>query len=161
MKQFLGGTSSPATSSYEPMATSLPVTAVSSPVAQAAPASAVAEQISGGPVEKPAVPVAEATVPTRVAAPAAQGGNVDREGLTTDLVNLVSERTGYPADMLGLEQDVEADLGIDSIKRVEIFGAFQNQLPPALVAKLSEHTEDLTRIRTLKGWIDAVMDSTS
>jgi len=60
--------------------------------------------------------------------------------------------------MLGLEQDVEADLGIDSIKRVEIFGAFQNQLPPAVVAKLSEHAEDLTRIRTLKGWIDAVLE---
>ena len=42
------------------------------------------------------------------------------------LLDLVSERTGYPTDMLGLDQDLEADLGIDSIKRVEILGAFQN-----------------------------------
>ncbi len=52
------------------------------------------------------------------------------EALTRSLLGLVSERTGYPTEVLGLEQDMEADLGIDSIKRVEIFGAFQNHLPP-------------------------------
>ena len=31
------------------------------------------------------------------------------------------------SDMLKLDQDLEADLGIDSIKRVEILGAFQAQ----------------------------------
>ncbi|MEW6167478.1 MAG: beta-ketoacyl synthase N-terminal-like domain-containing protein, partial [Pseudomonadota bacterium] len=41
------------------------------------------------------------------------------------LLGLVAERTGYPEDMLGLEADLEAELGIDSIKRVEILGAFQ------------------------------------
>lgn len=44
----------------------------------------------------------------------------------TELVlSLVSERTGYPPEMLGLDQDMEADLGIDSIKRVEILGGIQ------------------------------------
>jgi hypothetical protein len=45
--------------------------------------------------------------------------------LTALLLQVVSERTGYPEQMLGLDQDLEADLGIDSIKRVEIFGALR------------------------------------
>jgi hypothetical protein len=40
------------------------------------------------------------------------------------VLHLVSERTGYPIEMLGLDLDLEAELGIDSIKRVEILGAF-------------------------------------
>jgi Phosphopantetheine attachment site len=40
-----------------------------------------------------------------------------------DLLNAVSERTGYPLDMLKEDALLEADLGIDSIKTVEIFGS--------------------------------------
>ncbi len=43
----------------------------------------------------------------------------------------MSERTGYPAEMLGLDADLEGDLGIDSIKRVEIAGTFTQGLRPA------------------------------
>jgi len=43
------------------------------------------------------------------------------------LLDLVSDRTGYPIEMLGLDLDLEADLGIDSIKRVEILGTFQQR----------------------------------
>jgi len=45
--------------------------------------------------------------------------------VTTALLAVVSEKTGYPVEMLDLALDMEADLGIDSIKRVEILGAFQ------------------------------------
>lgn len=37
---------------------------------------------------------------------------------------------------------MEADPGIDSIKRVEILGAFQNHLPPGVAARIQESTED-------------------
>ena len=51
--------------------------------------------------------------------------------MTQKLLQIVSERTGYPPEMLDLDLDIEADLGIDSIKRVEILGAFQRAcLPP-------------------------------
>ncbi|MGI9658319.1 MAG: beta-ketoacyl synthase N-terminal-like domain-containing protein, partial [Gaiellaceae bacterium] len=40
----------------------------------------------------------------------------------TLLREIVSERTGYPTEMLDLDLDLEADLSIDSIKRVEILG---------------------------------------
>ena len=43
------------------------------------------------------------------------------------LLAIVSERTGYPIDMLDTSLDLEADLGIDSIKRVEIVSALQQR----------------------------------
>ena len=46
------------------------------------------------------------------------------EQIEARLLDVVSERTGYPTDMLSLDADLEGDLGIDSIKRVEIAGTF-------------------------------------
>lgn len=47
------------------------------------------------------------------------------------VLSVVSEMTGYPADMLRLDMNLETDLGIDSIKRVEILSAIQRSLPQA------------------------------
>src|SRR3546814_15981185 len=65
-----------------------------------APAVAAAPQVSV------TVNVASAAAPT-----------IDYAGTLTALV---AERTGYPIEMLAFDADLEADLGIDSIKRVEI-----------------------------------------
>ncbi|WP_322042160.1 SDR family NAD(P)-dependent oxidoreductase [Paraburkholderia sp. J67] len=43
------------------------------------------------------------------------------EAFKEHLLQAVSERTGYPVEMLDPDAHMEADLGIDSIKRVEIF----------------------------------------
>src|SRR5205085_649910 len=64
------------------------------------------------------------------------------------------DRTGYPREMLGLDQDMEAELGIDSIKRVEILGALQKKLPETMVTSIKEQMESLTRIKTLNGMVD-------
>jgi NAD(P)-dependent dehydrogenase (short-subunit alcohol dehydrogenase family)/acyl carrier protein len=45
------------------------------------------------------------------------------------LLNTVSQLTGYPVEMLALDMDIEADLGIDSIKRVEILSALEEKMP--------------------------------
>lgn len=67
----------------------------------------------------------------------------------TLVLGIVSERTGYPAEMLALEADLEADLGIDSIKRVEILGALRKTLPPALAADVQARMEQFTKARSL------------
>ena len=61
------------------------------------------------------------------------------------LLGQVSKRTGYPREMLALEFDMEGDLGIDSIKRVEILGELQalGVVPEAV------DMERLSRCRTL------------
>jgi acyl transferase domain-containing protein/NADP-dependent 3-hydroxy acid dehydrogenase YdfG len=45
------------------------------------------------------------------------------------LLDVVSEKTGYPVEMLDLSMMMEADLGIDSIKRVQILSAVQDRVP--------------------------------
>jgi len=45
------------------------------------------------------------------------------EQFRKDLIAAVAERTGYPVEMLKEDALLEADLGIDSIKTVEIFGS--------------------------------------
>jgi acyl carrier protein len=49
--------------------------------------------------------------------------------LPTLMLGVVAEKTGYPAEMLTLDMDLEGDLGVDSIKRVEILSAVQEQAP--------------------------------
>ena len=39
------------------------------------------------------------------------------------MLAIVAEQTGYPAEMLDLDLDLEADLGIDTVKQAEMFAA--------------------------------------
>ncbi len=38
------------------------------------------------------------------------------------MINFVVEQTGYPPEVVELDADLEADLGIDSIKKAQLFG---------------------------------------
>jgi acyl transferase domain-containing protein len=67
----------------------------------------------------PKVPVA-APVPSAPAKPAAKGDPVKERVLA-----LVAEKTGYPVDMLDLDLDLEADLGVDTVKQAEVFAAIR------------------------------------
>ena len=96
-------------------------------------------------------PVAAAASP---AAPASDAVPVSHGDLRHRLVAIVGERTGYPPEMLGLDLNIEADLGIDSIKRVEILGAFQRACPASLQRRLQDAMESLSRIKTLRGILD-------
>ena len=49
--------------------------------------------------------------------------------MTPKLLGVVSDRTGYPSEMLTMDMELESDLGIDSIKRVEILSAMQDLVP--------------------------------
>ncbi len=37
------------------------------------------------------------------------------------MLEIVAEKTGYPKDMLDLDLDLEADLGVDTVKQAEMF----------------------------------------
>ncbi|WED28075.1 phosphopantetheine-binding protein [Vibrio sp. DW001] len=108
-----------------------------------------------------------AKVSPSIGAPAsAQTNGLTAEQVQGTMLEVVADKTGYPTEMLDLAMDMEADLGIDSIKRVEILGTVQDQLPslPEL------NPEDLAECRTLGEIVDymnsklssvAVVDSTS
>ena len=54
------------------------------------------------------------------AKPAVDGGSVKERVLA-----LVAEKTGYPVDMLDLDLDLEADLGIDTVKQAEVMATIR------------------------------------
>jgi acyl transferase domain-containing protein/NAD(P)H-dependent flavin oxidoreductase YrpB (nitropropane dioxygenase family)/NAD(P)-dependent dehydrogenase (short-subunit alcohol dehydrogenase family) len=81
---------------------------------------------------------------------------VDHDDLVRKLVQVVSERTGYPRELLDLDLNTEADLGIDSIKRVEILGAFQRLCLPGNSRATHAMMEQLTKARTLRAIVDSM-----
>ena len=50
------------------------------------------------------------------------GAGVDMDAVCTALREAFAERTGYPLELIEADLDLEADLGIDSVKRVEVVG---------------------------------------
>lgn len=134
---------------------------------QAGTMAKMAAPLPPSPIAPSPAPAAPMPVPTPQAAPpvppvvgstAGSGeSSITPDSLIPQLLELVSDRTGYPAEMLGLDQDLEAELGIDSIKRVEILGALQKTLPPDLGAALQIQMEQLTRTKTLNGVVDQIL----
>ena len=43
------------------------------------------------------------------------------------VVSIVAEMTGYPPDLLDLDLDLEADLGVDTVKQAEVFAAVRER----------------------------------
>jgi acyl transferase domain-containing protein/NAD(P)-dependent dehydrogenase (short-subunit alcohol dehydrogenase family) len=89
-------------------------------------------------------------------------GKATLEELQAQLLHLVSERTGYPESMLGLDLDLEADLGIDSIKRIEILGTFMSTAASSSRTELEGEMDGLASLRTLRDinrWIGERIDT--
>ncbi|MEH2403294.1 beta-ketoacyl synthase N-terminal-like domain-containing protein [Nostoc sp.] len=72
------------------------------------------------------------------------GATIDIVDLDKNLLAITSDKTGYPVEMLEMDMDMEADLGIDSIKRVEILGALQEMYPNLPKPNLEELSEKRT-----------------
>jgi acyl carrier protein len=77
----------------------------------------------------PAPAAAAAAPATASAAPAAAAPAGDAQDVHAIMLEVVAESTGYPSEMLSSEMALEGDLGIDSIKRVEILSAVQDRIP--------------------------------
>ncbi|WP_435022309.1 SDR family NAD(P)-dependent oxidoreductase [Tundrisphaera sp. TA3] len=128
------------------------VVARPAPVVAAAPAPRPAPAPAPAPAAVRPAPVAAAPkpAPAPIAAPApapvaAVAKPSALEAVHAALAEVVSEKTGYPAEVLEPAMQLDADLGIDSIKRVEILAALQERLPDAPVIG----PEHVGTIRTL------------
>lgn len=83
--------------------------------------------------------------------------DVSIDEIRDHLMDIVSERTGYPHEMLEADLDLEADLGIDSIKRVEILGELAEFIMPEATGMDDEgglDLEKLSSLRTLRQILD-------
>lgn len=87
------------------------------------------------------------------------------EDLQNGILNIVSEKTGYPKEMLGLDLDLEADLSIDSIKRMEIIADLKNKIGfGENLEQADDVMEKLAAIKTLRGlasWISEMSGDTT
>jgi len=104
----------------------LPVTIMAPPaVVTPLPPPPVSVDLS---MEAPVDPRAvDAPHASRASAPAPPALSI--ETLHKTIIEVVAHCTGYPVEMLGLDMDIEADLGVDSIKRVEILSAMNVRAP--------------------------------
>ncbi|MDH6143388.1 acyl transferase domain-containing protein/NAD(P)H-dependent flavin oxidoreductase YrpB (nitropropane dioxygenase family) [Kitasatospora sp. GP30] len=94
-----------------------------------------------------AMPVA-ASVAVPVAATAVEPPTAGATDLLGVVIEVISERTGYPADMIEPDLDLEADLSIDSIKRAEIVGQLGKRLGTELGELTDDEIDELARART-------------
>ena len=86
------------------------------------------QRMQGGEVPMPTpAPVVEVTAPTPEPvietpkpASAVQATPVSDEAMTQQVIDVVVKHTGYPADFIELDQDLEGELGIDTVKQAEI-----------------------------------------
>ncbi len=93
---------------------------------------AAATPSAPAPVEQP-LPALVQAESGRVAQPdsrdqvAAQAleGTSPSEAVKERVLALVVEKTGYPKEMLDLDLDLEADLGVDTVKQAEMFAAIR------------------------------------
>jgi len=135
---------------------SAPIAPVSAPIAPApAPIAPVSAPIA--PVSAPIAAPAQAPEPVATPAVAAPSSAVD---VKIALLTVVADKTGYPAEMLDLTMELEADLGIDSIKRVEILAALADSLPALPEIDASEAGE-LSTLGAILERLGGVANSTS
>ena len=126
------------------------ITAVPAPSAPApAPAPAIADKPAAAPAPATPAPAAvqAAAQPTAPSAPAADMGTWVARSKSA-----LAESTGYPEDMLGEELDLEADLGIDSVQRAEIWGRMTSEFGidpearPTSIRTITELAGELSRL---------------
>jgi acyl transferase domain-containing protein/NAD(P)H-dependent flavin oxidoreductase YrpB (nitropropane dioxygenase family)/NAD(P)-dependent dehydrogenase (short-subunit alcohol dehydrogenase family) len=170
------GHSAPSHSMAPPVASQLTAAPGMSPPAPTQPAPAIPASVQRGSVASPANRVAEYTsvaVEPRVEPPATSVAKSNHappstkapltlDGVRSMLLKLLSERTGYPIEMLDPNLELEGDLGIDSIKRVEILAVLAESLGEEFAGEGSANQlEELTSIKTLQGILDYIRDHLS
>lgn len=84
---------------------------------------------------------------------------VDFDQLRTFLIDFVIEHTGYPREVVQLDADLEADLGIDSIKKAQLFGELRELT--GLTANGDAKGRSLADYRTLQDILNAVTGLTT
>ena len=152
MMEYLRGLSQMVTASHDLMARylgegrspALPVEPAE-PVAVVPPATA----------ESPAPPTGDAVLATVVPSATAESpAPPTRDAVLATIVAVVSDRTGYPTELLGPDLDLEADLSIDSIKRIEIVGDLAEKLGVTGGGFDDAAVEHLARLKTLNAMAD-------
>ena len=74
-----------------------------------------------------------------------------RREITEAVVAIVAEMTGYPTELLDLDLDLEADLGVDTVKQAEVFAAVRARFGVERDETLS--LRDFPTLTHVIGWV--------
>ncbi len=88
--------------------------------------------------------------PVRELAPSAFNGS---DEITAKVLDIVAAKTGYPQEMLELDADLEADLGVDTVKQAETFAAVREAFDIPRVENLK--LRDYPTLRHVIGFVRA------
>ena len=102
------------------------------------------------PAAAPQVEAAPAAPSAPIAAPPAGGA----DPVVAQVLAVVAEKTGYPEDMLEVDLDMEADLGIDTVKQAETFAAIREMFDIPLQENLS--LRDYPTLESVIGFVHAM-----
>ena len=72
------------------------------------------------------------------------------------VLSVVSDKTGYPTDMIDTDMELETDLGIDSIKRVEILSEINKQMGEIFTADDVANLSTRTTIREISEYLSTI-----
>ena len=78
-------------------------------------------------------------------------GGPSSDEVADAVVSIVAEMTGYPPDLLDLDLDLEADLGVDTVKQAEVFAAVRQRFGVERDDSLS--LRDFPTLTHVIGWI--------
>ena len=90
--------------------------------------------------------------------------NLDAGSILLELTSILSQKSGYPIELLDPDQDLESDLGIDSIKRIEVMGGLMSTLSdvsPEAIQSIQTGTRDLRTLREVSDYIAAILNGDS
>ncbi len=153
----------PAQQTPEPKITKEQVVAIEeAPIREAKQVEEVKPVIEAKPVEvkpvdiKPADEVKEEVSANAEASPKKPVMNAEQ--MEKRIIEVISDRTGYPVDMIDGEMSIESDLGIDSIKRVEIFSVLNDELDQGFT---QEDIEVMTTLSSIRDFAEFLADKMS
>ncbi len=128
------------------------------------PVTAISDELApiGRPIAATAAPPPLSATAAPGAAPAEAKPALSGAELLKAVQTIVSERTGYPVEMLDPDLDLEADLSIDSIKRIEIVGELAERIGLGGLDESAvdeDMVEELASHKSLRGiveWIEGL-----
>ena len=104
-------------------------------------------QNAGGSVSSAPAPAAQYSAPVQ----SSNSSGLSAESAVTVVLEVLAQKTGYETDMLEMDMDLETELGVDSIKRVEILSDVQSKLGIE-----AQDVAALGRTRTVGEVVDAM-----
>ncbi|MCL1802932.1 MAG: SDR family NAD(P)-dependent oxidoreductase [Eubacteriaceae bacterium] len=84
---------------------------------------------------------------------------VTKDQIEERIIEVISDRTGYPIEMIEPDMNIESDLGIDSIRRIEIFSVLNDEIERGFTQSDIETMAGLYSIEEFSEFLEVKLNS--